>query len=110
VKKGEIDLGNGYSATWYPWSPDRELNPQYDKIPDIEHCLLEVVCPHGNRGVLHPDTPEVRAVFRSGPFWTLISLDPLHLEPSVQFMNYKNDRHEPGCCHGFIRNGRWVKA
>lgn len=34
---------------------------------------------------------------------TLVSREPLHLEPSVYW---------PGCCglHGFIRDGRWVDA
>jgi hypothetical protein len=45
-----------------------------------------------------------------GPRWmaagvahhTLVSLDPLHLEPSVLW----------GCCgkHGYIRDGRWTSA
>jgi hypothetical protein len=43
------------------------------------------------------DMPENEGM--SGPRWTLHSLDPLHIEPSVLC----------GRCgwHGFVRNGRW---
>lgn len=107
-----IDLGNGYTARWFPWAPDRKLNPQYADVPDIEHSLLEVKCPHGNRGACHPDTPEVRRVFTTGPYWQLVSLDPLHIEPSIQFMRHDKATNTwvNGCCHGFIRNGQWVPA
>lgn len=29
-----IDLGHGVDMRWVQWSPDRDLNPQYDGIPD----------------------------------------------------------------------------
>lgn len=41
----------------------------------------------------------------SGPTWTLVSLDPLHVEPSVQTTCQNHAPH-----HGFIREGRWVPA
>lgn len=47
------------------------------------------------------NVPEQRAEDRR-PRWTVVSLDPLHLEPSILC----------GLCghHGFIRNGAWVPA
>jgi len=30
-----MDLGHGHTLQFTSWSPDRELNPQYDGIPDI---------------------------------------------------------------------------
>lgn len=36
------------------------------------------------------------------PVWTLVSLEPLHLEPSILCQICGN--------HGFIRGGRWVSA
>lgn len=103
-----IDLGNGYKAQWVPWSPDRtilENAEYYANIPDIEHALLLIQCPHrdsSHSGGIRPDTPEVRKVFPDGPFWTLHSLDPLHLEPSIHMINCG--------CHGWIRNGKWENA
>lgn len=37
----------------------------------------------------------------TGPNWTLVSRDPLHVEPSILC----------GCGeHGFIRDGKWIPA
>lgn len=111
MKENEvIDLGNGYTAQWLRWSPDRRLNPQYAQIADIDHAVLEVKCPHGRSGALHPDTIQVREVFPNGPYWNLLSLHPLHLEPSIQYMKYENGNHVPACCHGHIREGKWINA
>lgn len=45
------------------------------------------------------DVPQAQGI--SGPRWTLHSLDPLHLEPSIRC----------GCGHhGWIREGQWVSA
>jgi len=51
----------------------------------------------GCEGSVTFDVPEAEGI--SGPRWTLVSLDPLHIEPSVLCRR----------CgwHGFIRNGRW---
>lgn len=99
-----IDLGNGYSAQWLIWSPDRSIPAnaeRYKDIPDIEHALLLIKCPHGEGGIT-VDTPETRNVFPNGPFWTVESWEPLTLSPSIL-------KHECGC-HGFIREGKWVNA
>lgn len=107
----KIDLGNGYSASWARWSPDRKLNPQYAHIPDIEHCSLLITCPHGNSGGITIDSPEAREVFKEHTeFWTLLSVNPIHVEPSIQFMEYVDGNRVPGCCHGWIRDGKWVNA
>lgn len=37
------------------------------------------------------------------PMWTMHSLDPLHLEPSV--LTRSNYNGEPYVCHCFVRNG-----
>lgn len=37
--------------------------------------------------------------------WTLVSADPIHIEPSILCST------DPGCgTHGFIRDGKWVWA
>jgi hypothetical protein len=99
-----IDLGNGYSAEWVGWSPDRSIPANAERfadVPDIEKAMLSIRCPHGTGGI-QIDSADVRAVFPDGPFWQLISEDPLHVEPSIH-------RLECGC-HGFIREGKWVNA
>jgi hypothetical protein len=48
----------------------------------------------------------VDGVLKPRPTWQVISLDPLHLEPSLLC-----DPQRGGCGdHGFIRNGRWESA
>lgn len=40
-----------------------------------------------------------------GPTWELLSLDPLHIEPSIRTTCHNHSEH-----HGYIRNGRWVNS
>jgi hypothetical protein len=95
-----LDFGSGYTGRWVGWHPDRELNPQYAGIEDLECAVLLLTCPHGEGGVpTHP--PEYADVFKQDA-WTVESWDPLTLSPSIL-------RTECGC-HGFIRNGGWVPA
>jgi len=92
-----LDLGDGFSARYYGWSPDRDLNPQYEGIPDQDRAGLILTCPHGEGGV-----PFVGRVPGGGQGWTVLSEEPLTLEPSILC---------PNCgCHGFIREGRWISA
>ena len=102
-----LDLGNDHYATFTAWAPDRDLNPQYKDLPDVEHwgAIIE-----------HPDKRDPSRLCTSGitfdgevqrkmtpaaHLWTLVSLEPLHTEPSLLCI-----------CgdHGFIREGRWVPA
>ena len=104
----EIDLGNGYTAEWCGWHPDRKLNPQYENLPDVEKLVLLISCPHGNKGGCHVKQKEHQAEYEelfknSANWWDLVSEDPLEISPSVQFLT-------PKCCHGFIRQGKWVNA
>lgn len=98
--RNTYDLGGGYSYRFLAWSPDRKLNPQFHESthPDVEKCGIIMTCPHGNGGIhfIIPGHP----LFQDG--WTVISLDPLTLTPSL-------DRKECGC-HGFITDGKWISA
>jgi hypothetical protein len=59
---------------------------------------------HGCHGQVVFDIPE--AAYVTGPKWQLVSLDPLHIEPSV--LCGTNGGGATGCGHhGFVRNGRW---
>lgn len=105
----DIDLGGGYYLKFFSWSPDRKLNPQYEGVPDVERIGAHITCPHGNAGgVMFKQTnPRYASVFNESNWWDLIAWEPLHIEPSVQFLD---DQLQPSCCHGFIREGRWVSA
>lgn len=101
-----IDLGSGHTGHYVGWAPDRELNTQYDGIPDVERYGLEIfhINPAGQDCVgfvtfagdvqrrIEPNRPNI---------WGVVSWDPLTIEPSVLC----------GCGdHGFIRGGRWIPA
>lgn len=108
---GDYDLGEGFSYSFFSWRPDRNLNPQYVDIPDVEKAGILLY--KDGRAIGGPwfDTPEVRAIPWSGKrnLWQLVSLDPLHIEPSIQTYKYESGEHIPEY-HGFIRGGRWVNA
>ena len=36
VDRYDIDLGDGHTLRFTCWKPDRELNPQYADLPDVE--------------------------------------------------------------------------
>lgn len=93
-----LDLGSGFSLRFFGWAPDRELNPQYDDVLDVEKAGATIICPHGEGGI-HFVIPAHR-LFQDG--WTVDSWEPLTLSPSIH-------RLECGC-HGFIREGKWVAA
>lgn len=101
-----LDLGHGISARFVGWHPERDLNPQYDGVPDVERFGLIISHRHDDgtlcEGSIHFDGDVQRRVSPNSNKWTVHNLDPLHLEPSIL-------RRECGL-HGFIREGRWVPA
>ena len=85
-------LGDLYDATDpIPLSRDVYWTVRDDGIMMIAHVCV-------NKGNTQP-----RWMWQSASRHQLISLDPLHLEPSIGWME---------CCgrHGFIRNGEWEPA
>lgn len=105
-----IDLGHDHYVWFSAWSPDRELNPQYEGIESVDKFGLTVEHPSKSkpgevcRAGITFDTPTARQLgVRENGLWQVVSLEPetLHIEPSLLCM-----------CgdHGFIRNGRWVPA
>lgn len=122
-REGYHDLGHEHAFQWTSWRPHRALNPQYDGVPDVGYFGATVVHykPNGElcMGAIRFDTPGVRAVeaasrahcLKQGipyteecPHWQLISLHPLHVEPSLLC------KAEKCGDHGHIRGGRWVPA
>lgn len=110
----DLDLGDNHLLHYVGWHPDRDINPQYADMPDIDRCGASVF--HLNQfgkpchGVIYFDTPEVNRVFPGGHVWQVTSWDPLTLMPSLlcRFVNRKTGAQ----CndHGFIQCGRWVRC
>lgn len=100
-------MGNGCHLAFVGWRPDRDLNPQYDHLPDVdkfgavythkrpdngEDCLGAITFEGAVQAEVSPD----------GPRWTVYNLDPLTLSPSLLCKKCGS--------HGFIRDGKWVNA
>ncbi len=100
------DIGDDHSITWFGWYPDRDLNPQYANAADIPNMGVVVYHhrPGGEwcSGAIHFDRPEIRELIGDRPVWQVMSMNPLHVEPSV-LCKLCGD-------HGYIRDGRWVPA
>jgi hypothetical protein len=56
-------------------------------------------------GAVFFDTP-TNAEVKDRPKWKLVSLDPLHVEPSIRI----SGKGKGECLHGFIRSGSWTTA
>lgn len=103
-----INLGYGHTATFFSWSPDRELNPQYKDLPDIERAGAIIDHPRPDNGepcsggVNFEPPPAHRAVWGERTYWQVQSLEPLTISPSVLCKTCGD--------HGYIRSGRWVPA
>jgi hypothetical protein len=101
-----LDLGDGHSAEWSGWYPDRELNPGLEGIPDVEQWGLTIyhTSPSGApcAGFVTLDGEVQRQVEPNRTNrWTVEFWVPLTLSPSV--LCSCGD-------HGFVRDGRWVRA
>jgi len=105
-----IVLGDEHYARYTAWAPDRELNPQYDGVPDVDrygmmiaHMTLEGrLC----MSAITFDGPVQRELDRERrrPMWQVHSLirGHEHLEPSLLCRACGD--------HGWIREGKWVRA
>jgi hypothetical protein len=89
------DIGHGHAISWYTRGPDETRVGVL-----IWHRALDTgddATEHA--GGVYFDVPE--SVGLTGARWQLVSLDPLHIEPSV--LCSCGD-------HGFIRDGHWIPA
>lgn len=98
VRAGAIDIGNGVRIIYTLWG-------DHDPVGLIEYhpCEPGGTCRNPRTecgGAVLFDLPGVREAFPDRAVWTVNSLDPLDLSPSLLC----------GCCghHGWIRGGRWV--
>jgi len=102
-----IDLGGGHTLRYTAWAPDRDLNPQYAGIPDVERfgAIESHPRPDGQgqcEGAVTFDGPAQRQLRPNAPRWTVESWEPLTLSPSILCKLCGN--------HGYIREGRWIPA
>ena len=100
-----IDLGDDHQMLWLSWDPDRRLNPQYEGLPSVEKYAADIrhKTPSGDycMGYITIDSEVARRVGTGSPTWNVESWEPLTLSPSL--LCHCGD-------HGFIREGRWVRA
>jgi hypothetical protein len=111
----DIDLGDRHYLRYFMWHPDDlPANRETYGIPDgvpmplvakVGAMILHYTADgHECRSALHFDTPEVAQWNLASPDhrWRVVSWDPLSLEPSI-LCRLCGD-------HGFIRDGKWVRA
>jgi hypothetical protein len=104
----KYDLGSGHSFTWLgghegtttPYStawPDGVEHENLVGIIEWHHTQAGESCGGSLMFEGADDDP-------GRPHWTVVSLEPLELAPSIACTS-------PGCgSHGYIRDGRWVDA
>lgn len=107
-----LDFGSGVTGRFYRWEPDRDLNPQYADVPDVEHwgLMLTHDRPDGAgrcSSAITFDGPVQRRIDPDKPRWQVLGpWERLTLSPSILCTESKG-----GCgIHGYIREGRWVPA
>lgn len=93
---GAVDLGGGVWAVWGAHHGARGSS-------DLDHLLIWHWCTESRWVAEGRPHAEPHWVLAGAETHTLVSRDPLHLEPSLYW---------PDCCgkHGFIREGRWVEV
>lgn len=105
-RKININLGDDHELQFYSWSPNRELNPQYADMPDVEKygAIIYHKKPDGTEcfsGITF-ESEVAKNLDDDRPTWKVESWEPLTISPSL-LCRICGD-------HGFIRDSRWVKA
>lgn len=101
-----IDLGHDHTLSFTSWKPDRELNPQYEGVPDVQGfgAIVRHLTPTGEAcvGSITFEGAVQNRLEPDGPKWTVVGWEPLTVTPSL-LCTLCGD-------HGFITDGRWVPA
>lgn len=111
--KPDLDLGDEHSLKFFSWKPDRTIEAnriRYDGVPDVpkagaivrHRSRLGEVC----EGAIQFDGVGLPV---TGSRWVVESWEPLTLSPSLLCKAVLSDGR-PCDDHGFIRDGRWVRA
>lgn len=107
-RKYDLYLGHDHYLQFTRWSPDRDLNPQWARIPDMER--IGAIIYHKSKdgktewcssGIWF-DNAVTREVFPGKTMWIKESEEPLTVSPSILCMICGD--------HGHIRNGKWEPA
>lgn len=100
-----FELGHGHIGNYFSWAPDRELNPKYKDMPDIERygLLIKHSTPEGNpcMGSVVFNSPAAKKIEPGKDYWEVEDWHSLTLSPSI--LCSCGD-------HGWIKQGRWVPA
>jgi hypothetical protein len=96
-----VDLGNDHHLSYFGWAPDRDLNPQYEGVPDVERYGASIKHGDCEAAVIFDGDVQRRLEPNRGR-WTVESWEPLTISPSVLCRRCGD--------HGFIRQGKWVPA
>jgi hypothetical protein len=105
-RAADVDLGLDHRLFYCQWAPDRDLNPQYEGVPDVARyaAIIEHLNPAGEpcAGCVTFDGDVARQIEPpTRHMWQVEQADPLTISPSV--LCQCGD-------HGFIRDGLWVPA
>lgn len=102
IKGQVVDLGDGHTLRWVSWQPDRELNPQFKDVPDDDRCgaLVAHLLPNG--ALCESYIGFNPLLNTDGALWKVEQWDPLTLSSSLLCKRCGD--------HGFIREGKWVRA
>ena len=122
-REPDLDLDDDHWLWWFEWDPDVEMNPQWTNLPPIEpgtHCGAEVGHLRADGtfclGGIHFDIPRMRVSTDVHARWQVQSWEPLTVSPSLlckmPLRDSSGNLIAGAFCgdHGFIRNGRWVRA
>jgi hypothetical protein len=105
-RKFDLDLGEDHALAFTSWKPDRELNPQWADLHDVERIGAIVRHKRADGGDcwsgIYFDCPVAWRVFNPQSIWAVESWEPLTLSPSL-LCRICGD-------HGWIKEGKWVRA
>lgn len=104
-RRDVIDFGDDHYGVYLQWAPDRDLNPHRANLPDVDRYAMVIMhyAPNGNEctGQITFAGDVQREISPNAITWDVQSWDPLTISPSILC----------GCGdHGYIREGRWVRA
>lgn len=108
----EVDLGDGHWLRYTVWNPDLDLNPQFAHLANLirEQPVIGAIIRHLcktesgiHEGGIQFKTELTDAIPKFGATWTVESWEPLTISPSLL-------SHCPCNDHGFIKQGKWVRA
>lgn len=108
AKPGAIELGHDHRLVFTCWKPDRDINPQYNDLPDIDKVGAIVSHPRadGKPGKCWSSitfrSPTADRVFPEHTMWDVLQEEPLTVSPSILCRECGD--------HGFIRGGQWQPA